>query len=64
VTFDLLASSASDDLACTAWVERSRPKLAGQAEAASMALRVTQIYRHEAGVWATVQAAETVLAAT
>jgi ketosteroid isomerase-like protein len=74
VTFDLIASHTSGDLACTIWIERSQVRLAGQAETAPMALRVTQIYRHEADGWkllhrhadpiATIQVPESVLAAS
>jgi ketosteroid isomerase-like protein len=49
--FDLVTRYESDALAFTVEIERYRAKLGDQAEPASVALRVTQVYRPEDGVW-------------
>lgn len=49
--FDRVATYAADDLACVVEVERFSARLAGAPERASVALRVTSLYRHEAGGW-------------
>ena len=51
VGFDLIATYASDALACVVEVERFSVRLAGAAELASVALRVTSLYRHESDEW-------------
>jgi ketosteroid isomerase-like protein len=48
---ELLAMGASGDLAYTIAIERGIVRLAGQAEPARIAMRVTHIYRREAGEW-------------
>ncbi len=50
-TFDYLASGASGDLAYTVTIERSEARVEGQDTPASMALRVTHIFRKESGEW-------------
>lgn len=51
VGFDHLATYATDDLACVVEVERFSVRLANAPEHASVALRVTSLYRHEADGW-------------
>jgi ketosteroid isomerase-like protein len=50
-TFEYLASGVSGDLAFTVAIERSRARVIGQKETASMPLRVTHIFRREEGTW-------------
>ena len=50
-SFDRIATHATDTLACVVEVERFSVRLAGAAEPASVALRVTSLYRHEADGW-------------
>ena len=71
VACDIIATEVSGDLAYTFHIERATVRLAGADEPAPMALRVTHIYRREAGDWKLVhrhadpimgkRAAETVL---
>ncbi|HEY7349971.1 MAG TPA: nuclear transport factor 2 family protein [Ktedonobacterales bacterium] len=49
--FELLALSASDHLGYTVWIERGEARVIGQDELRPTALRVTQLYRREAGAW-------------
>lgn len=51
VTVQYISVVSSGDLAYTVSIERSRVRLADQAEAMPMALRVTHIFRREAGEW-------------
>jgi ketosteroid isomerase-like protein len=51
VAFDPIATHATDDLACVVEVERFSVRLAGAPDRASVALRVTSLYRHEADGW-------------
>jgi ketosteroid isomerase-like protein len=51
VSFDYLASGVSGDLAYTVTIERSTVRITGQPAPASMALRVTQLFRRENGAW-------------
>jgi ketosteroid isomerase-like protein len=46
-----IGAFASGDLAVVTAIERATVKLAGQAEAAPMALRVTHAFRREDGAW-------------
>jgi ketosteroid isomerase-like protein len=48
---EYLGAFASGDLAVVTAIERATVKLAGQAEAAPMALRVTHVFRREDGAW-------------
>jgi ketosteroid isomerase-like protein len=49
--FDRVATHISDDLACVVEVERFSVRLANAPELASVALRVTSVYRREADGW-------------
>lgn len=49
--FDHIATHATDDLACVVEVERFSVRLAGGPDLTSVALRVTSLYRNEAGGW-------------
>lgn len=51
VGFDHVATYASDDLACVVEVEQFSVRLAGAPELASVALRVTSLYRNEPDGW-------------
>ena len=51
LTYELVASGVSGDLAYTFHIERGTVRLVGVAEPAPMALRVTHIYRREGGEW-------------
>jgi ketosteroid isomerase-like protein len=51
VQFQYLSSGVSGELAFTVAIERSTVRLAGQKEPASMALRVTHLFRKEQGEW-------------
>jgi ketosteroid isomerase-like protein len=51
VGFDRVATYATDTLACVVEVERFSVRLANASELASVALRVTSLYRHEADGW-------------
>jgi ketosteroid isomerase-like protein len=51
VGFDRVATHATDGLACVVEVERFSVRLAAAPELASVALRVTSLYRHEADGW-------------
>ena len=48
---DLVAQYVSDGLACVVEVERGRAKVGGGDQMASLALRVTSLFRLEHGVW-------------
>jgi ketosteroid isomerase-like protein len=51
VGFDPIAKHVTDDLACVVEVERFRAKVGGSNDPATVALRVTSIYRPEDGSW-------------
>lgn len=51
LTFDILTTFVSDDLACHHEVERGEAMLGGCSELESFALRTTSIYRREDGQW-------------
>ncbi len=51
VGFDPIATHATEELACVVEVERFSVRLALAPERASVALRVTSLYRHEADGW-------------
>lgn len=51
IGFDRVATHATGDLGCVIEVERFSVRLAHAPELASVALRVTSLYRHEAGGW-------------
>ena len=51
VDVEYLSSFVSGDLAYTVAIERSRARVIGQEEPASMPLRVTHVYRKEGGEW-------------
>jgi ketosteroid isomerase-like protein len=48
---ELIAKYVSADLACVVEVERGRAKVGGSKELASLALRVTSLFRLEEGAW-------------
>ncbi len=48
---EYLASAVSGDLAYTVAIERSEARVVGQDKPATMALRVTHIFRKEDGAW-------------
>ena len=48
---EYLARAVSGDLAYTVTIERSTVLVAGQAQGAPMALRVTHVFRKEDGAW-------------
>lgn len=54
VGFDLIATHATEALACVIEVERFSVRLAHAPERASVALRVTSLYRHDADGWGLV----------
>jgi ketosteroid isomerase-like protein len=49
--FELLSLTSSGNLAYSVWIERGEVRVIGQDEYRPGALRVTQIYRREAGTW-------------
>jgi ketosteroid isomerase-like protein len=51
VAFDRIVTHTADTLACVVEVERFSVRLAQAAELASVALRVTSLYRREASGW-------------
>jgi ketosteroid isomerase-like protein len=51
VKFEYISSQVSGDLAYTVAIERSEALVAGQDKPASMALRVTRVFRKEDGAW-------------
>jgi ketosteroid isomerase-like protein len=51
IDFELLASGVSGDLAYTVWFETGQARLFGREEFTPTALRITHIYRREAGAW-------------
>jgi len=48
---ELVAKYVSNDLACIVEVERGRSKVGGAKEFASVAVRVTSVFRFERGAW-------------
>ena len=48
---ELVAKYISNDLACIVEVERGRSKVGGAKELASVAVRVTSVFRFERGAW-------------
>jgi len=48
---ELIATYASNDLACIVEVERGRTKIDGGEELVSVAVRVTSVFRLEHGTW-------------
>ena len=48
---ELVAKYVSNDLACIVEVERGRSKVGGAKELASVAVRVTSVFRFERGAW-------------
>ncbi len=51
VAFETIAKQATPGLAYTVEVERFRARVGGSKEMASVALRVTSVFRPEEGVW-------------
>jgi ketosteroid isomerase-like protein len=51
VGFERIATHVADGLACVAEVERFRAKVGANDRPASVALRVTSVYREEGGIW-------------
>lgn len=51
VDFELLSLVESGELACSIWIERGAIRVTGRDEPGLNTLRVTQIYRREAGSW-------------
>lgn len=51
MAFELLSLTASGDLAYSVWIERGEVRVSGQDTYRPNVLRVTQIYRREAGTW-------------
>jgi ketosteroid isomerase-like protein len=51
VNVEYLSTVVSGDLACTVTIERSTVRLVDQEKVAPMALRVTHVFRREAGEW-------------
>ena len=51
IGFDRIATHATDELACVVEVERFAVTLSTMTEPVSIALRVTSLFRHEAGGW-------------
>ena len=49
--FELLSLTSSGDLAYSVWIERGEVRVVGRDEYRPNTLRVTQIYRREAGTW-------------
>ncbi len=52
---ELIATYASNDLACIVEVERGRTKIDGGEELVSVAVRVTSVFRLEHGTWKLVK---------
>jgi len=48
---ELIAKYVSDNIACVVEVERGRSKVGGAKELASLAVRVTSVFRLESGSW-------------
>jgi ketosteroid isomerase-like protein len=48
---ELVATSASGDLACVVEVQRGRAKVGGGHEVVPLALRATSLFRRESGTW-------------
>ena len=48
---ELVATYATSDLSCVVEVERGRAKVGGNSEVASLAVRVTSVFRREQGEW-------------
>ena len=51
IGIELVAKYVSNDLACIVEVERGRSKVGGAKELASVAVRVTSVFRFERGAW-------------
>ncbi len=51
VSFELVALGESGDGAYSIWLEKNMSRLVGQQEAQPFVLRVTHLYRREAGRW-------------
>jgi ketosteroid isomerase-like protein len=51
VSFEPVARLVTDDLACIVEVERFRAKVGGEDNLATIALRVTSLFRPEDGTW-------------
>ncbi len=51
VGFESVARYVTNDLACVVEVERFQAKVGGSDELATIALRVTSIFRNEGGTW-------------
>ncbi len=51
VGFESVARHVTNDLACVVEVERFQAKVGGSDELATIALRVTSIFRNEGGTW-------------
>lgn len=51
LSYELIASGGDEEWAYTFGIERGEARLAGQDEAMPLALRVTHVYRREAGAW-------------
>ena len=51
VGFDLVARHVTRDLACVVELERFTAELAGSEDLATISLRVTSVFRPEAGTW-------------
>lgn len=49
--FELVALTLHGDLAYSVWIERGEVRVVGLDEFRPGALRVTQVYRREAGTW-------------
>jgi SnoaL-like domain len=50
-TFETLQMAASDTIGYWVFIQRGEVRLQGAAEAIPFALRVTEVFRREAGVW-------------
>lgn len=51
MNFELLSLISGDELAYSVWIERGEIRVLGLDESRPSALRVTQMYRREAGTW-------------
>jgi ketosteroid isomerase-like protein len=49
--FERVGTYVADDLACIAEVERFKAKVGGSDDVATVALRVTSVFRRENGGW-------------
>lgn len=50
-TIEMIAMGTSGDLAYAVWLDRGQVRVAGRDGFSPTALRITQIYRREAGMW-------------